>query len=186
MSKNTWAMLGIVLTVGAGCAQQQPAATPARSSTPAPTAAAAVPVQLDVLTLDEALKRIGSQPGKIVVVDSWATWCRPCVQEFPELVEIHRRFHGAGVVCMSASLDQPEDKDKALRFLKEQEAAFPNFLLADQQSWLDKWNIKGIPIVLVFGRDGKLLRKFDRDDPDNQFVYADVAKYVAELTSKDR
>jgi len=50
-----------------------------------------------------------------------------------------------------------------------------------QQAWWDKWNIKAIPIVLVFSADGKLAKKIDKDDPDNQFTYADVEKFVTEL-----
>jgi thiol-disulfide isomerase/thioredoxin len=143
-------------------------------------------VELQVLPLEGVLAKIEAQRGSIVVVDTWATWCGPCVQEFPELVEIHRKYAKDGVVCMSASLDQVKDQGKALSFLKAKGASFPNFLIENDQSWLDKWNIKGIPIVLVFGRDGKLIRKFDHDDPDNQFEYADVDKLVQELLRKGK
>jgi hypothetical protein len=50
--------------------------------------------------------------------------------------------------------------------------------------WTNQWNIKGIPIVLVFDREGKLLRRFDRDDRDRQFKYSDVDRFLAELVSK--
>ena len=69
-----------------------------------------------------------------------------------------------------------------LPFLKKREAVFANYIIDDVgEAWWDKWQIKAIPIVLVFDREGQLVRKFDKDDPDNQFSYEDVEKLVAEL-----
>jgi thiol-disulfide isomerase/thioredoxin len=131
---------------------------------------------------------LATHRGKIVVVDTWATWCTPCKEEFHRLVDLHRKHAQDGVVCMSVSVDAPDDRGDVLRFLEEQKAEFANFLIQDkdENAWWDKWNIKGISIVLVFGRDGKLVRKFDNDDPDNQFTYADVEKLVAELLKGGR
>ena len=173
------ALLVLSLLCGVmGCSANEAPSQPGAGQTPP------AKVELQVVPLDTILKQISAQKGNIVVVDSWATWCGPCKKEFPHLVEIHRDRAKDGVVCMSVSLDQVQQQGDALAFLKEQGATFPNFLVEDDNSWLDKWNIKGIPVVLVFGRDGKLLRKFDRDDPDNQFTYADVARFVRELVLK--
>jgi hypothetical protein len=51
---------------------------------------------------------------------------------------------------------------------------------------LYKWNIKAIPIVLVFDAKGTLVKKFDKDEPDNQFTYEDVEKLVVELLSRQK
>ena len=75
------------------------------------------------------------------------------------------------------------------QFLQQRGATFPNFLLNKDdkdgtQKWLDAYDIGPIPVVLVFGRDGKLAKKFDREDPDHPFTYADVNKLVEELNKK--
>jgi hypothetical protein len=56
--------------------------------------------------------------------------------------------------------------------------------MTDQQAWSEHWDVGAIPFVLVFDRDGKLAKKFDRVDPDNQLDYADVEKFVAKMLAK--
>jgi hypothetical protein len=108
------------------------------------------------------------------------------MEEFPKLVDLHEKYAKDGVVCMSVSVDEPDQKALVQDFLTRNQAYFANYLIDDKSdAWWDKWNIKGIPIVLVFDVDGKLARKFDRDDPDNQFTYADVEKLVVELLNRD-
>jgi thiol-disulfide isomerase/thioredoxin len=171
-------ILFAIILAGNGCNPTSPTGGAGTSGATAGT------VELQVLPLDGVLAKIEAQRGSIVVVDNWATWCPPCVQEFPELVEIHRKYAKDGVVCMSASLDKVKDQGKALSFLKEKGASFPNFLMENAQSWGQKWNINSIPAVLVFGKDGQLIRKFDRDDPSKSFTYADVDKLIQELLRK--
>jgi thiol-disulfide isomerase/thioredoxin len=109
-------------------------------------------------TLDEAVKK---NKGKVIVIDFWATWCKPCVEKFPHLVELHKKHAEKGLVCMSASLDDADDKEMALKFLKEKGAAFPNFLLTAtgkvvEQKLEDRYGLEGgIPHMAVFSRSGE-------------------------------
>lgn len=161
---------------------QAPDSVNADASVRADAAPAAKTVGLESVTCAQWDETLATHRGKIVVVDTWATWCIPCREEFPKLVELHRELEFQGLVCMSVSVDEPEAKEEAAAFLKEHNASFANYLIEDEpDAWWDKWNIKGIPVVLVFDRDGKLSKKFDKDDPDNQFTYADVEKHVKEL-----
>lgn len=146
-------------------------------STQAPT------VQLRRLSLADWQKNLEKFRGNYVVVDTWATWCLPCREEFPHLVKLHRKYKDKGVVVMSVSIDDPKDEPRAVQFLQQQQADFPNYLLP-YDNWIEHWQIKGIPVVLVLDREGKLLKRFDRDDPDRQFSYADVDRYLAELVQR--
>lgn len=155
-------------------------------STPAAKGEKPAEVKLEVVKFDQLQKALKAQQGHVVVMDVWATWCVPCKQEFPHLVALHERHAKAGVVCMSVSLDEPKERDTALAFLKSKEAAFPNFLLDEGEKGWDRnmLDLKGIPAVFVYDREGKLARKFTNDDPDNQFTYADVEKLVKELQAR--
>src|SRR5690606_15975565 len=131
---------------------------------------------------------LAEHQGKIVVVDTWATWCAPCVEEFPKLVALHEKYSQEGVVCVSVSADGAGVHDAAVKFLEAQQASFPCYRLTDsaeQEAWWEKWDLKSIPAVLVFGRDGQLARKFDMDDPDNQFTYEQVEELVAEMVESN-
>jgi thiol-disulfide isomerase/thioredoxin len=60
-------------------------------------------VTLDILTWDEVAELPGQHPGKVVVMDLWATYCPPCVAEFPHLVALQREYPEQ-VRCISVSL----------------------------------------------------------------------------------
>lgn len=142
-------------------------------------------VILKEVPLKQVLADIALHKDKVVLIDIWGEFCLPCKMEFPHLVRLHQIHAKDGLVCMSIAVDEVENKDRALAFLKKEKAAFANYLLsADSENWQDHWDINAVPAVLVY-RGGKLDRKFTRDNPDNQYTYAEVEKYVAQLL-KDR
>jgi thiol-disulfide isomerase/thioredoxin len=151
---------------------------------PAAPAAAKVNATLRVVKFADVEADLKQRQGKIVVVDLWATWCVPCRKEFPGLVALHGKYAAKGVACVSVSLDDADDKDKAKAFLSNNGAAFTNFLIDDETKWKEKWNVGGIPIVLVFGPDGKLAKRFDNSDPNKPFAYTDVEATVQGLLKK--
>jgi thiol-disulfide isomerase/thioredoxin len=141
-------------------------------------------VNLEDIALGPLMDRIAGERDKVIVVDTWASWCIPCKQEFPHLLELCRKYTGLPVVCMSVTIDDAEARPAALAFLKQVGATFANYRITDDKSWTDRWEIKSIPVVLVFGKDGKLARKFDMDDPDHQFTYGEVEEFVKKLLAQ--
>jgi len=144
-------------------------------------------VELKQVKYDQLGDAIKAQRGKVVVVDVWGEFCIPCKKEFPHLVEMHHKYGEQGLVCMSVCIAIDDDnlkKDypKALKFLTEQKATFPNFLLEDGWKVCDvKWDVKGVPLTFVFDREGRRARKFSNDDPDNQYEMKDVEALVQKL-----
>lgn len=111
------------------------------------------------------------EPGKIAaqfpsaarlrLVNVWATWCVPCVEEMPDLKAIDDAF-GAEVVVMGISLDDmiPDAKrDKVAAFLDKKKIAFPNVYYTGNPDALgDYLKFSGeIPITIVYDRSGKEL-----------------------------
>jgi thiol-disulfide isomerase/thioredoxin len=143
-------------------------------------------VSLKAVPFADVEAAVKALQGKVVVIDFWATWCLPCKKEFPGLVELHRKYAADGVACMSVSIDDAEDQAAALKFLKSKDATFANFLVVEEDSkWKKKWAIGGVPVVFVYGRDGKLAKRFENTDPDKPFTYdVDVSKFVKDLLDK--
>ncbi len=97
----------------------------------------------------------------------------------PHLVEMQKKYSKEGLVVITVSLDGLDQKDAALKFLKDTKVIGPNFLLDEKQEfWQDKLKILGPPAAFVFDRAGKRAMKFDSD---NAYDHADVEKVVKEL-----
>ena len=96
---------------------------------------------------------------------------------------MHQKRATDGLVAMAVSLDEPDDAPalaRARQFLADQNADFPCFVLAEPQArWQEKFGILGPPAVFVFGRDGKLVKKFDEG-----VDYGEINKLVEELLKK--
>lgn len=86
------------------------------------------PVTLE--TIDEAgVKAQAKNEGgkKLRLLNVWATWCGPCVIEFPDLVSLHRIYRGRDFEVVTVNADDPGKREKALEFLKTQQASTRNY-----------------------------------------------------------
>ncbi|HEV2617248.1 MAG TPA: TlpA disulfide reductase family protein, partial [Candidatus Acidoferrales bacterium] len=61
--------------------------------------------------------RLSDLRGKVVVLNFWATWCPPCVEEMPSLVQMQKKFQGKDVTVLAVSVD--DDPDAYHKFLKD-------------------------------------------------------------------
>jgi thiol-disulfide isomerase/thioredoxin len=126
-------------------------------------------------------RAIESRKGNVVVVGVWASWCGPCRKEFPDLVGLHREYAGNDVVCMSVSIDNSSNRAAVRRFLTRQKAFFANYLLHSPEALDDPWAIETIPAVLVFGRDGRLVKKFENAGDRPAFTFKEIRSLVGKL-----
>lgn len=153
-------------------------------------------VAVKIVNWEETLKLVADQKGKVVVLDAWSTSCQPCMKEFPNLVKLHQKYGGKEVVCMSLSCDYAGIKNKPPEFYRErvekflvkQGAEFQNLLAnVPSEDLFEKMKLSSIPAVYVYGRDGKLVKRFDNEQAkteEDNFTYADVTKLVEELVKK--
>ncbi len=123
--------------------------------------ATASPVAL-LKPADFSKLRADSQ-GKVLLLNFWATWCAPCVAEFPEFVMIDKNYRAKGVRMVSISTDEKSDLEGAvIPFLKKQKAEFESFLsdANDPQELIDvvdkNWS-GALPATFVFDKQGKLV-----------------------------
>jgi thiol-disulfide isomerase/thioredoxin len=168
-------------------ASAAPAVTPKEltANTPEEEPASAGAVTLEKVKFDEFRQRIANTNAKYTMVDCWATWCGPCKENFPHIVAMNQKYAGKGLVVASLSFDDPADANQisdAERFLKEKNATFANFLLDEPDlGGFEKLNINAIPAVFIYGPDGKEVKRFTLDDPNNQFTYDEVEETVVAM-----
>ena len=82
-------------------------------------AIAAEPVTLEMVGADGLKKLRQNGTGKLLLINFWATWCAPCVSEFPDLEATYRMYRGRNVDFVSVSTNDPEEKPGVLEFLQK-------------------------------------------------------------------
>jgi thiol-disulfide isomerase/thioredoxin len=171
-----------VAAILGGCAPspEAPSQDSAQNAPPAQEATAAVALKLsDAAGLQAVLD---SHRGKVVLVDFWATWCGPCIEQFPHTVELAEKLRDRGLAVVSVSMDNPTSEPQVRTFLENQNASFDN-LLSSYGSPVEATKAFGlpgpVPCYRVYDRDGKLQREFAVNPRlQKQFTAADVEAAV--------
>jgi cytochrome c biogenesis protein CcmG, thiol:disulfide interchange protein DsbE len=95
--------------------------------------------------------------GQVVVLNFWATWCPPCVEEVPSLVEMQRRMKDKGVTVLAVSVDA--DQSAYERFLRDHNVNVLTVRDPDRKS-ADLYGTFKYPETYIIDRDGTMRRKF--------------------------
>ncbi len=95
--------------------------------------------------------------GKVVVLNFWATWCPPCIEEMPSLVRMQQRMQPKGVTVLAVSVDV--DDSKYRRFLKDHNVNLLSVRDPDQKSNALYGTFK-FPETYIIDRNGVTRRKF--------------------------
>ena len=96
--------------------------------------------------------------GKVVVVNFWATWCVPCIQEIPSFNKLHKDFAAQGVAVLGISMDD-EGAARVQPFLKKHPMDYPVGLGGEALN--KQYNLDQLPVTLVFDRTGKQVKRFE-------------------------
>ncbi len=119
-------------------------------------------VGLETIDRQKVAELLKNKSDKLMLLNIWATWCEPCVIEFPELVTINRMYRGREFELVTISLDTPDKKEKVITFLKKQQASCRNYHWAgdDKNEFADvldeKWRGE-IPYTLIIKPGGEII-----------------------------
>jgi len=133
---------------------------------------AELPVNLediDINGIKELIKNTSSE--KLRLINFWATWCGPCITEFPDLVVIDRMYRGRPFEFISVSADKQNRKPDVLKFLKTQQASNKNYIFNDDDVYKlieavdPEWQ-GALPFTMLIEPGGKIIyKKPDMIDP---------------------
>ena len=101
--------------------------------------------------------RLGDLAGKIVVLKFWATWCGPCLAEFPQFTELLGKYEGDDEVVFLTVATAGSPRDEVTRMIEEKGYAFP--VLFDEQGLALDFEIRGYPTTLYLDGNGTIQYK---------------------------
>jgi cytochrome c biogenesis protein CcmG/thiol:disulfide interchange protein DsbE len=106
--------------------------------------------------------------GKVLVLNFWASWCQPCVQEEPSLNQFQKMLANSGVVVLGISVDHNEKRYQD--FLQRFQPVFQT-ARDPEESINTRYGTYKIPESYIIDRNGKVVRKFiGLPDRDGQFI----------------
>ena len=104
---------------------------------------------------------LSSFRGKYVLVDFWASWCGPCRQENPNVVNTYHKFKDKNFTVLGVSLDRPGQKERWLKAIHEDNLTWTQ--VSDLQFWNNavavQYKVQSIPQNFLVGPDGKIVAK---------------------------
>ena len=116
------------------------------------------PFELAFVALDGRNVDLQTLRGKVVLVDFWATWCGPCLQQMPVLKRLYAEHHARGFEIIGVSLDRAENKDKLIAYLAREQLDWPQHF--DGRVWEGdlavRYAINAAPTTLLLDRQGRL------------------------------
>jgi len=136
-----------------------------------------------VKTVDDLKDIQTSTKGKVVLYNFWATWCKPCVQEFPELVKLYKNYKDKNFAIVFVSMDMPEEiKGTVQPFLEKQGVDFVTYYndFKNPEEIIDFYDKKwegAIPSTYIYDKDGKLSTKFI-GNKDYEFFEKEILKLL--------
>jgi thiol-disulfide isomerase/thioredoxin len=119
--------------------------------------------QLTALSLTDShgkLQKLSQWQGKFLLVNFWATWCAPCVQEMPELSELQKDFSRSNVQLIGLGIDSPSN---IAEFAQKYQISYPLFAAGMEGTDLSRLlgnQAAGLPFTVLISPDGNLLKSY--------------------------
>jgi thiol-disulfide isomerase/thioredoxin len=141
---------------------------------------ASEPVSIEMINESGIKGLLTNTSDKLRLINIWATWCGPCVTEFPEFIKMNRMYRGRDFEFISISADDPANKEKALKFLQKQQASNSNYLFNNDDKYklieaIDPNWQGALPYTILVEPGGKIVyAKQGRIDP------AEMKKMIVE------
>ncbi len=123
-------------------------------------------VKLTAIDVAGVKDLVANQGENLRLINVWATWCGPCIIEFPEFIDMQRMYGNRDFEVISVSMDRVEKEKKALEFLEDMQAAFDNYLntSTDRDAFIDAFDPDwqgNLPFTMLIAPGGEIIYTHD-------------------------
>jgi len=148
------------------------------------------PVNLAEIDQNGIKNEIKNNTEKLKLINIWATWCGPCIIEFPDFITIDRMYRGREFEFVSISGDKLSNKEKALKFLQKKEASNSNYIFNGSNSYdlieaVDKDWQGALPYTMLVAPGGEIIYKID-GPIDPLTVKKKIVEYLGRYYADDK
>jgi len=177
----------VLLVLAAGCSHESATvtATPPPAEAPAQVGPAVDPtpgstvVGLSLPTYPQGPRHaFAEDQGHVVVVDAWATWCRPCVQSLPLVQGLQQRFAAQGLRTYAVNVDS--GPGEIAGFLTQVPLTLPILLDPDAEVLEGSLDLRLMPTTYLIDRSGKIRARYEGFAGNVARLQADVERLLAE------
>ncbi len=107
-------------------------------------------------TLDGKEVTLSELKGKVILLDFWATWCGPCRESIPHLIQLYKNYQKDGLVVIGMNVEKGE-MDTVRRFVKSLDIPYPITLSPDEVQ--RDYRVSGLPTTILIDKQGRIREK---------------------------
>jgi peroxiredoxin len=117
-----------------------------------------------------------------IIVDFWATWCKPCIKELPYVQRLHDEYSEKGLTVLAVTIDSPKSQARVKPFVKGRKFTFPVVMDGSQEIFRKLQGKGSIPYVVVLDAEGNVRYQHTGYRPGDE---KELEKIVLELFDED-
>ncbi|MBN1879541.1 TlpA family protein disulfide reductase [bacterium] len=144
------------------------------------------PIVFELKTVDGDTYRLEDDLGKnVIILDFWATWCKPCLRELPHINKIYEDYKDKNLKVFAISIDTPASKSQIKPTINRYNFSFPILLDPDNTVIRNYSPARNVPYLVVIGADGEIVREFSGYKPgDEKLVESIVKEELTKLSAE--
>lgn len=133
----------------------------------------------EVQTLNGDIVSLQNYKDKFVLVDFWATWCKPCIETMPALQTFYNQHASKDFVVMGISIDDDKDRIKKIRkFTDKMDITYPIFSDAQPIPAWHQFKVKAIPALFLIDKQGQIVAQWT-GQVDHKTLTKDISKWLS-------
>ncbi len=117
--------------------------------------------EFSALTPEGKTLSLSETLGEYTIIDFWASWCKPCRMENPNVVRVYNKYHDKGLNIISVSLDRPGQKDRWIKAIEKDQMDW--YHVSNLQYWQDpiprSYGVRAIPATFLLDKNGVIVAK---------------------------